>query len=169
LAAINASFFNPDGSPLGLVVTGGSRRGSINRASSLGAGFFVESSSGELRLVRREHFQGGREAVQAGPFLVENGRAVGGLSDAGSSARSFIATDGRGGWVMARTGPGSLAALGQALQNAELGGVKIRSALNLDGGRSSEIWVSDQVAGGPRFTRPFWNSSVRNYLVLRKR
>lgn len=169
LAAINASFFNPDGSPLGLVITQGQRRGGMNRASSLGAGFFVESASGRLEILRREKFQGGREAIQSGPFLVEDGRTVRGLSETTSSARSFIATDGAGGWVIVRTGPCSLAGLGRALRGAEIDGVKILTALNLDGGRSSEIWASGALAGGPRFTRPLWNKPVRNFLVLQSR
>jgi len=169
LAAINASFFNPDGSPLGLVITQGQRRGAMNRASSLGAGFFVESASSRLEILRREKFQGGREAIQSGPFLVEDGRTVGGLSETTSSARSFIATDGAGGWVLVRTGPCSLAGLGRALRGAGLDGVSVRTALNLDGGRSSEIWISGELTGGPRFTRPLWNKPVRNFLVLRAR
>ena len=169
LAAINASFFNPDGSPLGLVATRGERRGSINRASSLGSGFFVESPAGNLDLIRREAFNGAREAVQAGPFLVDQGRTVPGLSDTRSSARSFIATDGSGGWIAARTGPCSLAELGRALQDARIDGVAIHHALNLDGGRSSEIWISGDLPGGPLFVRPLWNKPVRNFLVLHPR
>jgi len=56
--------------------------------------------------------------------------------------------------------------LGTALAGAELGGVKIKSALNLDGGRSSDLWVGSSAAGGPLRERPLWNKPVRNFLVL---
>lgn len=163
LAAINAGFFTPEGKPLGLVVSGGQRRGSLNR-SSLGAGFYAGGSSPAL--LRRERGGSGPEVLQTGPFLVESGKASGGLSPKSSTARSFIAWDGGSGWVLARTGGCSLAELAQALVGAELGGVKIHSALNLDGGRSSDLWISSTVAGGPVRERPLWNKPVRNFLVL---
>lgn len=168
IAAVNAGFFTPEGEPLGRVVVEGDARGGVNRASSLGAGFFVERE-GSLRLVRREAFAGGREALQSGPFLVEGGRSVGGLSARSSSARTFVATDGASAWVLARTGPCSLQQLGHELAGARVGGVRLQTVLNLDGGRSSELWVSDRIPGGPVFVRPFWNKPVRNFLVLRPR
>nr|WP_281375599.1 phosphodiester glycosidase family protein [Haloferula luteola] len=169
LAAINASFFTPEGQPLGMIVTAGQPHGAINRASSLGSGFYVEENSGKLRLIRRDQFDHAKEAIQAGPFLVENRRAVRGLSQESSAARSFLAHDNAGHWILARTGPCSLAELAQALAGARLGPVKIHQALNLDGGRSSEIWVSSAIQGGPAFTRPFWNKPVRNFLTLQPR
>ena len=167
LGAINAGFFTPEGQPLGLVVTQGQRRGEINRASSLGSGFYTLDSAGSASLIRRERFRSAREAIQAGPFLVENRQQVGNLSEKASSARTFIATDGSHGWVLARTGPCSLRQLASALKGAQIGEVSIESALNLDGGRSSEIWVSGQLPGGPKLIRPMWNKPVRNFLVLR--
>lgn len=163
VAGINAGFFTPEGKPLGLVVSGGKRSGSLNR-SSLGAGLY--SGSPSPALLRREHGGSGPEVLQAGPFLVESGKATGGLSPKSSTARSFIAWDGGQGWIFARSGACSLADLAQALAGAEAGGVKIHSALNLDGGRSSDLWISSAVAGGPVRERPLWNKPVRNFLVL---
>ncbi len=168
LAAVNGGFFTPEGDPLGRVVAGGKPIGSVNRASSLGAGWFLEKN-GRPALARRDAFQGAREALQSGPFLVEHGKAVGGLSEKQSSARTFVATNGASGWVIARTGACSLSQLAGALAGTDLGGVRIQTALNLDGGRSSEIWVSPEITGGPAFSRPIWNKPVRNFLVLRPR
>jgi len=168
LASANAGFFTPEGKPLGLVVVDGRREGAVNRASSLGAGFYVERNGG-MDLARRERFGGGDQALQSGPFLVEAGRAVGGLSERRSSARTFLATDGRSGWILARSGACSLAELARALAGETLAGVRVAHALNLDGGRSSDLWVSDRVAGGPASSRPFWNKPVRNFLVLKPR
>ncbi|MCH7228040.1 phosphodiester glycosidase family protein [Verrucomicrobiaceae bacterium E54] len=168
LAAVNGGFFTPEGQPLGRVVASGKSTGSINRASSLGSGFYVEKND-RPALVRRQGFSGGSQALQAGPFLVENDRTVPGLGTKVSSARTFIATDGRHGWILARTGACSLADLATALTGATIGGIRLRSALNLDGGRSSEIWASGALPGGPAFTRPLWNKPVRNFLVLKSR
>lgn len=167
VGAVNGGFFTPEGEPLGLVVSQGRRAGEINRSTSLGSGYYVASSGGTPQLIRRERFRGGEEALQAGPFLVEKARSVGGLSERASSARTFIATDGRSGWILARTGPCSLRQLAQALEGSSILGVSIETALNLDGGRSSEIWVSKQLSGGSAHTRPLWNKPVRNFLVLR--
>lgn len=168
LAAVNGGFFTPDGAPLGRVVASGEIAGAVNRAGSLGSGFFVGQGD-RPALVRRERFAGGDQVLQAGPFLVEGGRSVAGLSPKTSSARTFVATDDRGGWVIARTGACSLGGLADALAGTTLAGVKVRTALNLDGGRSSELWVSSSVAGGPTFNRPLWNKPVRNFLVLESR
>ncbi|WP_338687427.1 phosphodiester glycosidase family protein [Haloferula helveola] len=169
IAAINGGFFNPDGSPLGKVVASGKTAGAENRASSLGSGYYVESPGGGMKLVRRQNYSGGRQALQAGPFLVENSKAVSGLSQRNSSARSFLATDGKSGWILARTGPSSLEGLGSALAGAKIGEIRVQSALNLDGGRSSDLWVSGSVASGPLQNRPLWNKPVRNFLVLSRR
>ena len=165
IAAVNGGFFTPEGAPLGLVVSGGKRAGSINRASSLGAGYY--SDVGSPALVRRESWSGGAsEALQSGPFLLEHGKAIRGLSSASSSSRTFIGWDGGTRWFIARSGACSLAGLAQALAGTEIGGVKARTVLNLDGGRSSDLWISPTVEGGPVTERPFWNKPVRNFLVL---
>ena len=167
IAAINGGFFTPEGKALGLVVSGGTKTGDLNRSSSLGAGMFAEGCTPAL--IRRERASDSREILQSGPFLVEESRPVGGLSTKSSSARSFIAWDGGSGWILGRAGSCSLADLATVLAGAEIGGVKIKSALNLDGGRSSDLWISSAVQGGPIRERPVWNKPVRNFLVLAPR
>lgn len=165
LAAVNGGFFTPEGAPLGLVVSRGKRSGSINRASSLGAGFYKGGISPSLS--RREAWSAGMvDALQSGPFLIEEGKATGGLSDASSAARTIIGWDGGTRWFLARTGTCSLASLAAALQGNSPGGVRAVSVLNLDGGRPSDLWISSRVEGGPVSERPFWNKPVRNFLVL---
>lgn len=167
IAAVNGGFFTPQGAPLGLVIAGGKRAGSLNRASSLGAGLFVDD--GSHALVRRETGGTGNELLQSGPFLVENSRAIPRLSPESSTARTFIGWDGATGWIIARSGACSLADLAKALEGAKIGGVACRVVLNLDGGRSSDLWAGSWLNGGPVTQRPFWNKPVRNFLVLVKR
>lgn len=171
LAAINAGFFTPTGAPLGLVVTRGERRGSLNRSTSLGSGMFLSDPTHGPRILRRELFSNSlqpTELLQAGPFLVDRGQAVAGLGQA-VAARSIIATDGAHQWLIARTSPCSLAALAKALATSQPGGFPVHSALNLDGGSSADLWVSQAIPGGPATIRPIWNKPVRNFLVLTKR
>jgi hypothetical protein len=171
IAAVNAGFFTPEGSPLGLVVHGGKRSGAWNSASSLGSGLWMENPAGSLSISRRETVgpsvaTGMRELIQAGPMLVANGQVVSGLDPAKTSARTLILWDGGHRWWIGRGSPCSLASLAQALAAKSPAGWAIRQALNLDGGRSADLWISGQIEGGPVTRRAPWNRPVRNFLVL---
>lgn len=166
IAAVNAGFFTPEGDPLGLVVSAGKISGSWNSASSLGSGAWFENSSGKSAIARRGSLTRAeattmRELIQAGPLLVENSRTVSGLEATKSSVRTVISWDGGTRWWIGHSSPCTLAALGQALA-----AWPIRHALNLDGGRSSDLWISENVSGGPLLRRAPWNRPVRNFLIL---
>ena len=171
IAAVNAGFFTPEGAPLGLVASSGKISGSWNSASSLGSAVWYQSKSGSSAIVRRDKL--GRasasamhELIQAGPLLVENGHAVGGLEATKTSARTLVLWDGGTRWWIGRGTPCTLAALAEALAVSGPAGWPIRQALNLDGGRSSDLWVSKAVSGGPMVRRSPWNRPVRNFLIL---
>jgi hypothetical protein len=167
LAAFNAGFFTPEGSPLGKLVTAGVPAGSWN-GSSLGSGVFQEDSSGIMTLTRRkgETTAGRRELLQAGPLLVENGGAVTGLEAVKPAVRMLIAWDGGNRWWIGKSSSCTLAELGAALHQDSPASWPVRMALNLDGGRSTDMWVSATVPGGGTSFRPPWNRPVRNFLVL---
>jgi hypothetical protein len=171
VAAFNAGFFTPEGAPLGLAISGGKSAGAWNSASSLGSGVWHESFSGTPTITRRETLgrsraAQSRELLQAGPLVVENGRATSGLESTKSSARTLIAWDGGTRWWIGRSSPCTLAALGQAITHDSPAGWKVSTALNLDGGRSSDLWISGEFPGGPLIRRAPWNRPVRNFLVL---
>ncbi len=167
VAAINGGFFTPTGKPLGLVIEGGKRIGIWNSQSPLTSGLLsVEKSP---RLLRRQHwrsFSPTQHLLQTGPFLVENDVEVQGLDDRERRPRSFIAWNGRNRWAFGVAEGATLTDLGSALAAQPLPGMNITTALNLDGGRSSDLWVSPEVSGGPVSTRRVWNRPVRNYLLL---
>ncbi|MES2996069.1 MAG: phosphodiester glycosidase family protein [Verrucomicrobiota bacterium] len=172
LAAINGGFFTPAGAPLGLVVAAGKSAGAWNSASSLGTAVWHENRGGMSAITRRNTLgrtaaASMREALQTGPLLVENGKAVAGLDDEKTSARSLVLWDGASRWMIARTSPCSLADLAQALSDAT--NLPAYTVLNLDGGRSADLWVSAKINGGPIAQRPFYNKPVRNFLVLQRR
>lgn len=171
LAAVNAGFFTPEGEPLGRVVSSGTSAGQWNSASSLGNAVWYESPEGITAIGRRENLGSARsrnmtELIQAGPLLVENGKSVGGLESTKSSIRTLLLWDGGSRWWVGRSSACTLAALGRALENGGPAGWPVRQALNLDGGRSSDLWVSAGVPGGPLSRRLPWNRPVRNFLVL---
>lgn len=171
LAAVNAGFFTPEGAPLGLVASSGKISGAWNSASSLGSAVWYQSKSGTSAIVRRDKLgrtaaAAMRELIQAGPLLVENGHSVGGLEATKTSARTIVLWDGGSRWWLGCSSPCSLAALTQALAAGTPTDWPILQALNLDGGRSSDLWISEVVSGGPVLRRPMWNRPVRNFLVL---
>ena len=174
IAAVNAGFFTPEGAPLGLVAAAGKISGAWNGTSSLGSGVWHQTRAGRSAITRREALGRGkakssRELIQAGPLLVENSRVVGGLDAAKASARTVILWDGGSRWWVGCTSPCTLAALAQALDAGEPADWTVRQALNLDGGRSSDLWISRDLPGGPILRRPPWNRPVRNFLVLSTR
>ena len=171
LAVVNGGFFTPEGGPLGLVVSTGKRSGSWNSTTSLGSGIWHSDVSGASAISRREKLgrvgaAAMRELLQAGPMLVENRRAVGGLDAEKTSARTMILWDGGSRWWIGCSSPATLAETAGTLARTPVPGWPVRHALNLDGGRSSDLWISAAVQGGPLVRRPPWNRPVRNFLVL---
>lgn len=172
LAAINAGFFTPEGKPLGLVIDSGVKRGAYN-PSSLGNGIYYTNASGS-KLKRSSSWKtilktNPKHLLQAGPMLVHSGNSTKGLSTQNSRPRSFLATDAKNHWIIGHANSCTLSELGTALDNLKIDDFTIVSALNLDGGRSSDLWVSEKITNGPLTIRPFWNKSVRNFLILKRK
>jgi uncharacterized protein YigE (DUF2233 family) len=108
-------------------------------------GVLVASARG-VQIVRVREFSrrpGVTTAIQCGPFLVDLGKAIGGLNSENRARRTFAATT-----------KGTLALLGfcSRVSLAELSNIlvtpsvaddlKIEGALNLDGGSSSGYWFA---------------------------
>jgi len=169
LASINGGFFTPDGSPLGLVVTDGNRRGGVNRASFLGTGFFLGPKA---KLLGRTDYLASppshQEVLQSGPRLVWSGETPTGLSNRDERPRSFLLWDGKEHFALGYADSASLKGLSILLQSQPISGFKIAYALNLDGGRSCDFWISSSVNGGGFTRSSFLKKDVRNYLVLKR-
>lgn len=174
LAAINAGFFTPEGKPLGMLIENGTKRGAVN-PSSLGTGFYYLDSGKKISAIaRRKHLDSlsknltPTHLLQAGPMLSDQGKTVKGLSSDKSRKRSFIAHDGADYWLIGYADECTLEQLSKALAGKTLAGCKISNALNLDGGRSSDLWIGSTIPNGDRTFRSFFNKPVRNFLVLKK-
>lgn len=176
LASINGGFFTPEGEPLGVVYHEGTQIGSLNTASSLGSGvLYIDKKLAQPVLARRESFQkwlkdpafSPKEVLQTGPFLVESGKAVSGLSNEESRVRSLLLWDGKYHFAIAQCEPITLRNLAGGLATQPIDDFRVVVALNLDGGRSSDLNISSKVPGGPRDLRRWWNKPVRNYVLLK--
>ena len=166
LAAINGGFFNPDGSPLGLVITDGQSRGAFNSHSFLGTGII----DGENTILsHRKNYQKSSELLQSGPRLVWDQERLTGLSKSKERPRSFVIWDGNNHFGIGHADRATLQGLANNLEAQPLEGFHIKYAINLDGGTSCDLWVSTQISGGGFTRSSLFRKKARNYLALRKR
>lgn len=167
-AGVNGGYFADDdaSSPLGLVIHRGqclnplATRG-FTVAGTLydtGHGIYLERSS---KLSHRLSQM--QEAIQGGPFLIEQGRIIKGLNDTRRAPRTFVATDGRGQWCIAVTSSMTLHQLACWLEQGALSPFQVRTALNLDGGSSSAFYDKTSRVSIPS------GKPVRNYVGIKPR
>lgn len=168
LAGCNGGFFDPNYNPLGQVIANSKVSGQQNFASSLTSGVIFQNGD-TLAIERAKTFYpkklAPQQLIQTGPFLVEAGKPVSGLSNRKFARRTIIATDGKSQWFIAYTPPTTLAQLAQSLAESEKKyGFKILTALNLDGGSSSALWIGKGRGENPFYLREI--KPVANYLGL---
>ena len=154
LAGVNGGYFKPDRTPLGLVISRGVTLHPLESAKIL-TGVLAVTPRGAT-LLRTSEVKAGpelREALQAGPFLVDHGKAVAGLTAIRRAERTVLLADSKGVAALLTTAPVTLAELGSILATPGiLPGLKIDRALNLDGGSSTALWVD----ADPPISRPEW-------------
>lgn len=168
LAGCNGGFFDPKYRPLGEVIASGKKTGHCNLASSLTSGVLYQQGN-TLAIERAKSFYKKNltpsELLQTGPFLIENGQTVKGLSNRKFARRTLIATNGQGEWFIAYTPPTTLAQLATSLlQSGDRYGFDIQTALNFDGGSSSALWVGKGRENNSFYLREF--KPVSNYVGL---
>ncbi len=166
-AAINGGYFDSDQSPIGLLISEGKLITPLQRSRLLSGVFLIKDYRPELRRVQESvAIKGVREAIQCGPFLVDNKQTVAGLNADRVAARSFIFNCGESFWGFGICRSLSLAAMGNCLNELPIvPGRKIVRALNLDGGTSTAFFarIPEQQLDSPGL------KSVSDFLVLRAR
>ena len=168
VAGTNGGYFElrPFG-PAGLMISGGSPSGTLVTDNPLEGSLVVRDDT--LSLVWSDELKttaGITEMVQCNPILVRAGKAVGGFGDADGPKlpRTFVATDGRGKWVMGVCRKMTLTNLAKMLGSQKvITEFRIERALNLDGGPSSGLWCRD--AQGKEITDPE-GTRVQNIIAL---
>jgi exopolysaccharide biosynthesis protein len=164
LAGVNGGYFHKDRTPLGLVIIDGQTTHQLERAKLL-SGLVTVTPRG-ANLLRVGEYKPGkqiRQALQAGPYLVDNGRAVQGLNSTRLAERTVLLAGKQGVVALLITSHVTLADLGKLLATPALfPELKIERALNLDGGSSTALWVDGTPAP---FSHREWKR-VRNALAV---
>jgi uncharacterized protein YigE (DUF2233 family) len=164
LAGVNGGYFQPDLTPVGLLISEGKLVHRLERAKLLSGVFFVRKQKPSL--VRVQHFSdtaGVSDAIQCGPFLVESGSIVSGLNNGRNAPRTFVFVTRGGNWGVGICRSVTLAELAEILTLPELlQNGPIVTALNLDGGSSTGFYLA---RGEQSISSPEW-TTVGNYLLL---
>lgn len=147
---INGGFFNEKNQVTGLIVADGETSGKSYRG--FGGMFSVgQAGTPALQWLRDEPYGASEnvvQAVQGFPMLVVNGERIEPMDDNGErNRRSFVAIDAQGRVLLGVTqmAQWSLTDLADYLAGTESLGVV--SALNLDGGASSGLWLAGALDG----------------------
>lgn len=166
---VNGGFFadNRQQSPLGLLIEDSTCISPIASRGFTSAGVLYDTGK-EIRLERRQqlsHSIGSmKAAIQSGPFLVDKGKCVSGLNNKNKDKRTFIATDGKGNWLLGISSALTLRELATWLAESPAPfPFKIQRALNLDGGSSTAFYEATTDTYRPSVKR------IRNYVGIKKR
>jgi hypothetical protein len=165
LAGVNGGYFDPDYTPIGLLIVDGKTIAPLQRARLL-TGVLTASSRG-IQIVRIGEFSRRRTldaAVECGPMIVDLGRRVAGLEATRAARRTFAAIGSGDRAALGFCSEVSLADLSQILASPRLADdFKIQRALNLDGGSSSGFWFKRQ--NGSAFSVPE-QKTVRDFVGI---
>lgn len=164
-AGVNGGYFHPDFTPLGLAVSEGRTIHAFEKAKLLSGILAVRGH--RIEMVRADAFKPGgdvREALQAGPWLVAEGKPAAGLNAERRARRTVVVNDGKNHWAILAISPTSLAGAAELLaEETVTGGWPVRNALNLDGGSSTALVARGE--DGLLFNVPSFGW-VRNYLAI---
>lgn len=168
LAGCNGGFFLKNHEPSGLMIADGTSTGRFGEGGLL-SGVVLSSGRRNPYLLRRAQYDAGQyqatDLIQAGPFLVDQGATVRGLSPESSRRRTFVLHDGDRWFALGISDAFTLAELGEVLARADFSPTRrVHRALNLDGGTSSGLYLDRGTAGGPLRIEPF--KTVRNFLAI---
>ncbi|MFT5465798.1 MAG: hypothetical protein ACI8UO_000894 [Verrucomicrobiales bacterium] len=171
IAGVNGGFFEPDFSPIGLMIAGGESVGKFTTSGFLTSGVITSNSEG-IDLIRRSAYRDRADTtalLQGGPYLVESAAPVRGLDDTNARRRTAVLTDWRGNWAVASTSSLTLAELAEVLSSPDvISEWKVNRALNLDGGTSCGFYVDRNEADGADIALAPWKR-VRNLLGIAPR
>lgn len=145
VAGINANFFDDRGNPLGLVISRGITHHKLHKGGRTLSGVFAVTSGGVL-IANRSAFDArpALEAVQAGPRLIEHGKAIPGLIDTSPHSRRAGVCIDASRRVVLYTVTSSLygISLDRLIELLRSDPIRCVEALNLDGGGSAQFYLN---------------------------
>jgi len=167
IAGCNGGFFGKGHEPLGLMIAEGTSTGALG-SGALASGIILNSGKRNPYLLRKAEY-GAKYApidlLQAGPFLVDQGAAVAGLSPERPARRTFVLHDGKDRFALGLSDYLTLAELGEILATPNFApGHSIFRALNLDGGSSSGLFWDRGTEVSQVQVEPL--KTVRNFLGI---
>jgi uncharacterized protein YigE (DUF2233 family) len=166
IAGVNGGDFHANRISAGLEISGGKLVHAFERTNVLNG--ILAVSGKNVKLLRWDEFASGSkpdEALQAGPFLVDDCKAVAGLDDTRRAMRTAIVeTDAENCPRFVVCEQVTLAEFAQILVDRLITGTRtVQRALNLGGGSSTGMWIkgdkSDIIIGKP-------SVNVRSYLAV---
>ncbi|MEM7601915.1 MAG: phosphodiester glycosidase family protein [Verrucomicrobiota bacterium] len=166
VAGVNGGFFLQNDAPSGLMVASGNETGKFGSGSLL-SGVLLSSGNRNPYLLRRAEYgpkYKPTDLIQAGPFLVDQGATVRGLSPRNSRRRTFVVHDGGKWFAIGLSDSLTLAELGEVLAAEGFSSRKIHRALNLDGGTSSGFYLNRGKHSQAIHVEPF--KKVRNFVGI---
>jgi exopolysaccharide biosynthesis protein len=143
-AGCNGGYFKMrDFGVYGLQISRGIAQGEVGDVSDREGALLIRN--GKLGIERARDLSAINEIsemVQCSPILVEQGRTVfPSAPDEPEVRRTFVATDGQGKWLIGVCNRISLSGLARLLaQGVVIPELRVKTALNLDGGPSSGLW-----------------------------
>ena len=144
---INANFFDEHSRPLGVVISNGNFHQDVHKGGNTLTGIFQRSRRGPS-IIHRGDFSSKKisEAIQAGPRILTNKKAVTVRANSNAhSRRSGVCIDEENRVVFFITS-GMLGVTIPELQTLlRLPEIACKDALNLDGGGSSQLFLSDAI------------------------
>ena len=169
LAVCNGGYFHAGGDfgPAGLEIAGSKRTDSFVKDRGWVGALMVQQDKASLIL--EKEFQDApdiSEFVQCSPWLIDQDRIAPVLLQGQDqrNQRTFIMTDGAGRWAIGICRGLGLLELAQILVTPGIiTEMKVKRALNLDGGPSTGLWCRS-ADGREQFEKPGW--PVRNVIMV---
>lgn len=168
-AGCNGGNLRPNGQPFGLMIASSVKSGSLAIGEPGGEGLLLVKNSGIFLLSSKAatpgHFENAEQALQGGPFLVDNGVPTEGLDAEHFSRRTLVVTSGHGEWAILYSPSTTLDLLARMLGDGKtFPKFKIAAALNLAGGTASGIWFQLSDGAPPLYLREI--TPGRNVLAV---
>lgn len=164
IAGVNGGYFEPDYSPLGLLISDGRTVAPLRKARLLSG--VVSAAGGRVQVQRVAEYSPKAKpeaARQCGPFLVDRGAPVPGLNDTRAARRTYVAMIATDKLAIGYSSHLTLAQIAAVLATpGVIPGAKIQRALNLDGGSSSAFWFAGD--GAPFSIRE--QKTVRDFIAI---
>jgi uncharacterized protein YigE (DUF2233 family) len=164
LAGVNGGYFDPNYKPIGLLIADGKTIAPLQHARLLTG--VLTASAGKFQILRVGEFSQKEKieaAVESGPMIVDAGKPVGGLEPTRDARRTFAAVTNANRGVLGFCSDVSLSDLSKILTAQLAADLRIRRALNLDGGSSSGFWFLRR--NGTAFSIPE-EKNVRDFVAL---